>query len=635
MAKSVRWRTAFKSVTDTLYTVEILDEGWTGAVTEFTPAADALTLDENNDTDLLSVVRYTTGYVRVMATENSGVEDIFPSAILDRPVRIVETAGGTAHTVFYGYVQVQEFNRYGNYASTGNPPDEVEIPIVSPLGLMYDIDFDKVTTFTTYSLLQILKMAMGKLRQDEGYSYAYFPEIVSGITSVLSSMYLPSRVISPLSDDNVHDTSLTVADCFKTESVGYYIEGLCRCFGLMVHETADSVLFTRVDSVDSYKRYDIRYNTVSSISAPGVYTLSPAHVPADGITITQIAPLKKLTCTYEGSEDTSLSMSFQHCRRTQGTDNFDHKYVVTNYPVLTPEWTVPSYLYTTCTILEDPGTPDKKGVYMLAYGDDSLEEMLLVCLRTGDSGSGHTWAENDLIAKYTFNGYFGSNMTIDITTKWGGNMRLDKSIVPMPVEIYWFYITIKNGNMYLNPTTGQWQSSQFKIQISETKFFISDGRFSYTLPSLRTNSTSIEVAFYERNLRESADFRLLAITDIKLSGEGMSAAAKYLNEGKNRSEYVLYGNGTDEGDVSMAFNCGGMKNENMILPQTSFSQPRYPYMFRRRRHVSVTFRGSYSEYASFLRYAQRVRWKGTDMRVISVSLSASDGLVTLNLQTTQ
>lgn len=634
MAKSVRWRTAFKSVTDTLYTVEILDEGWTGAVTEFTPAADALTLDENNDTDLLSVVRYTTGYVRVMATEDSGVEDIFPSAILDRPVRIVETAGGTAHTVFYGYVQVQEFNRYGNYASTGNPPDEVEIPIVSPLGLMYDIDFDKVTTFTTYSLLQILKMAMGKLRPDEGYSYAYFPEIVSGITSVLSSMYLPSRVISPLSDDNVHDTSLTVADCFKTESVGYYIEGLCRCFGLMVHETADSVLFTRVDSIDSYKRYDIRYNTVSSISAPGVYTLSPAHVPADGITITQIAPLKKLTCTYEGSEDTSLGMSFQHCRRREGTDNFNHQYVVANSPVLTPqEWTVPSYLYDTCTILENPGVPDKKGVYMLAYGKDSLEEMLLVCLRTGDMSSGHTWAENDLMAKYTFNGYFGDNMHLDFTLKWGGDMRLDNNTED--TDGHYFYMTVKNGAMYLNYSTGQWQSSEAKITINDVRLTLFGGDFSYAMPALQTNGTTIEVAFYEHDIRNWGACRLLAITDIRLSGEGMSPAAKYMNEGRNRSEYVLNGNGTDEGDVSMAFNCNGMKNENMILPQTSFSQPRYPYMFRRRRHVSVTFRGSYSEYASFLRYAQRVRWKGTDMRVISTSLSASDGLVTLNLQTTQ
>lgn len=630
MAKSVRWRTAFRSVTDTLYTVEILDEGWTGAVTEFTPAADALTLDEGNDTDLLSVVRYTTGYVRVMATENSGVEDIFPSAILDRPVRIVETAGGTAHTVFYGYVQVQEFNRYGNYASTGNPPDEVEIPIVSPLGLMYDIDFDKVTTFTTYSLLQILKMAMGKLRPDEGYSYAYFPEIVTGITAVLSSMYLPSRVISPLSDDNVHDTSLTVADCFQVESVGYYIEGLCRCFGLMVHETADSVLFTRVDSIDSYKRYDIRYNTVSSISAPGVYTLSPAHVPADGITITQIAPLKKLTCTYEGSEDTSLSMSFQHCRRTQGTDNLDHKYVVANSPVLTPqEWTVPSYLYTSCTILAAPGTPDKKGVYMLAYGKDSLEEMLLVCFRTAGN-SGHTWAQDDLIAKYTFNGYFGSNIHLEFTLKWGGNMRLDNNIEE--VEGHSFYMTVRNGAMYLNYSTGQWQSSEAKINITDTRLNVFGGDFDYTMPALQTNDTTIEVAFYENDMRNWEASRLLAITDIRLSGEGMSPAAKYLNEGKNRSEYVLYGNGTDEGDVSMAFNCGGMKNENMILPQVNFIQPRYPYMFKRRKQVEVTFQGLFSEYASFLRYAQRVMWKGKVMRAISCSLSASDGLVTLDLQ---
>jgi hypothetical protein len=356
-------------------------------------------------------------------------------------------------------------------------------------------------------------------------------------------------------------------------------------------------------------------------------------VPEDGINITQIAPLRKLTCTYEGSEDTSLSMSFQHCRRRQGTDNLDKKYVVANSPVLTPqEWTVPSYLYNSCTILKDPGTPDKKGVYMLAYGKDSLEEMLLVCFRTAGT-SGHTWAQDDLIAKYTFNGYFGNNMHLEFTLKWGGNMRLDNNIEE--VEGHYFYMTVRNGAMYMNPSTGQWQSSEAKISITDTRLNVFGGDFDYTMPALQTNGTTIEVAFYEYDMRNWADSRVLAITDIKLSGEGMSPAAKYMNEGRNRSEYVLYGNGTDEGDVTMAFNCNGMKNENMILPQTSFSQPRYPYMFRRRRHVSVTFRALYSEYASFLRYAQRVRWKGTDMRVISASLSASDGLVTLNLQTTQ
>ena len=161
MAMGIKWRTTFMSVGNTKYIVDIYKDGWTGSVTELTPATDALTIEEEDDSDLLTVIRYKTGYVSVMADDSTDVADIFPTGILDRPVRVTEVVGNTQRVIFHGYVQVQEFNRYGNYATTGNPPDVVQIPVISPLGLIYDIDFDKVTTPQDYTLLAVLDYGYG------------------------------------------------------------------------------------------------------------------------------------------------------------------------------------------------------------------------------------------------------------------------------------------------------------------------------------------------------------------------------------------------------------------------------------------------------------------------------------------
>lgn len=636
MAMGIKWRTTFMSVNNTQYIVDIYKDGWTGSVTELTPATDALTIEEEDDSDLLTVIRYKTGYVSVMAGDSIDVADIFPTGVLDRPVRVTEVFGNTQRVIFHGYVQVQEFNRYGNYATTGNPPDVVQIPVISPLGLIYDIEFDKVTTPQDYTLLAVLKTALNKIRPYTLYTYAYVPNVAaSSAGSILKGLRMSSLVINPFSDDNIHTSGLTVADCFQTTSVGYFIEGLCRCFGFMVHETEDSVVFTRMDRVDSYFRYNVQTFAETTVSAPSGYTLAPTEVMADGIDITQIAPLRKLTCSYDGDRDTELKMSFQHCMRYKGTNNYDRKSVVCNNPVLSTEWYVPYLLASSCVIDADPGRPTKNGVYLMALGEDSLQEMLMINYR---SGSGHTWATGDIIARYTFYGYFGTEMTLNIDFKWGGNINLD---CPNDIEApsstqHYIRLTIKNGSKYYryntSTGTGSWQSSPFYIDIYYNGIVQSNGHLSLPLPDTGMETIPIEMTFTEQNMRDSLS-RIIAITKLSISGKADDPGNRYINEGSNLGEYVLEGGGIDDEDISIAFACYGQKNSHMLFPPVSFAQPRYPYMFNRRQQVRVTFMGRMRDYADYLAYMRTVTWKGTGMRLIAASYSADSEQTTMILQT--
>lgn len=629
-----KWRTSFMSVNNRQYTANIKVYGYTGSVITLTADTDPLTLEENDDTDLLNVIRYTTGYINILADDSIDVADIFPTtSITERYVEILE--GSTV--IFRGYVQAQEFSRMGNYATTGNPPQSVSIPIISPLGLIDDLDFEKVTSPTDFTLWELLKICLYKLGGNPGgvaatpYTYVYFPQVVSG-SALLKELKLPSLIISPYSDKNTHDSSTTVDDCFEVESISYFIEGLCRCFGCMVHDTPDALVFTKFDYTGSYVRYDLLDST-TNVAQPGDQTLAPSIVFDGGIEIAQIAPLRKLTCQYDGDRDTSLDMNFQHCRRVRGNDNAFQRYLVVNRPLLTSEISAP-YLQNNCSINSHNGVPTVRGTYLIAYGEgDNMREMAVINFETDDT-SGHNWATNDVLLKTMFQGYFGTNMTLTVKFEWGVNMNLECPHVTPGLDSKYIYMTIKNGSKYLNGSN-QWVSTQFQWLIdAATGLVTNNGVLTLSIPSTGMETIPIEVTFYEYNMREFEPMTCLAITELTLKGEAADPATEYMNEGSNPKEYVLKGNGIDEQDISIAFACYGQKNSHMLFPSVGFSRPQYPYMFRKRQQVKVTYQDYMGGKINPDLYMRNVVWKGTTMRVISANYSADYEQTTLTLQET-
>ena len=625
-----KWRTTFMSVNNRLYTANIKVYGYTGSVITLTADTDPLTLEENDDTDLLNVIRYTTGYINILADDSIDVADIFPTtSITERYVEILE--GSTV--IFRGYVQAQEFSRMGNYATTGNPPQSVSIPIISPLGLIDDLEFEKVTSPTDFTLWELLKICLYKLGGNPGgvaatpYTYVYFPQVVSG-SALLKELKLPSLIISPYSDDNTHDSSTTVADCFEVKSISYFIEGLCRCFGCMVHDTPDALVFTKFDYTGSYVRYDL-LDTTTNVAQPGNLTLAPSIVFDGGIEIVQIAPLRKLTCKYDGDRDTSLDMNFQHCRRVMGNDNAFQRNLVVNRPILTSEISAP-YLQKNCSIYSQNGVPTVRGTYLLAYGEgENMREMAVVNYEPGGDVTGHNWEENDVLLRTMFYGYFGTDMTLTMKFEWGVNMNLEcPDTISIPQKF--IYVTIKNGSKYLN-SNNEWVTSAAYLLIPEIML---RHEISIPIPSAGMETIPIEVTFYEGDLRDSAAYRCLALTKLSLSGKANDPATEYMNEGSNPKEYVLKGNGIDEQDIDIAFACYGQKNSHYLYPSVGFSRPQYPYMFRKRQQVKVAYQDYMGGKINPDLYMRNVVWKGTTMRVISANYSADYEQTTLTLQET-
>lgn len=627
---NTKWQTKFRSINGSLYTVNICVYGYSGSIISLTADTDPLQLDEVNENDLLDVIRYTTGYVNVLADDSIDVADIFPTnSITDRYVEILE--GSTV--IFRGYVQAQEFDRMGNYAPTGNPPTSVSIPLISPLGLIADIEFDKEASPTDYSLFSIMRKCLYKLGGTNGsnltpYTYVYFPQCVSNV-QVLSYLMLSSLVISPYSKKNTHNVNTSAAECFEVKTIEYFIEGLCRCFGCMVHDTPDAIVFTKFDYTGQYGRYSID-GSVVNISQPTAQTLAPTVVFDGGIEITQVAPLHKLTCSYDGDRETYLQMSFQHCRRTRGTDSAYNRNLVVNNPILSSELYAP-YLQTSCSINSQNGVPVKRGTYLLAYGDgDSMREMAVFNFKTDDT-SGHNWAANDMLLKTMFLGYFGPNMALTVKFEWGVNMNLEcPQVVPVGVGRY-IYMTIKNGSKYLNGSN-QWVSTQSKWLIDATELVLSNGVLTLPIPSTGMETIPIEVTFYEYNMREFEPMTCLAITELKLKGKAADPVTIYLTEGENPGEYVVSGNGIDEQDIDIAFACYGQKNSHMLFPAVSYNRPEYSYIFRKRMQVKVTYKSTLRGNNNHELYMRQTTWKGTAMKVIAASYSADYEQMTLTLQ---
>ena len=620
------------SVNNRLYTANIKVNGYSGNVITMTADVDPLTLEENDDTDLLNVIRYTTGYINILADDSINVADIFPTtSITERYVEILE--GSTV--IFRGYVQVQEFSRMGNYATTGNPPQSVSIPIISPLGLIDDLEFEKVTSPTDFTLWELLKICLYKLGGNPGgiastpYTYVYFPH-VAGSSALLKELKLPSLVISPYSDNNTHNFLTTVADCFEVKSISYFIEGLCRCFGCMVHDTPDALVFTKFDYTGSYVRYDL-LDTTTNVAQPGDLTLAPSIVFDGGIEIAQIAPLRKLTCKYDGDRDTSLDMNFQHCSRNRGFDNAYKRNLVANEPILTSEISAP-YLQSSCSINSSNGVPTVRGTYLIAYGEgDNMREMAVINYETDDT-SGHNWAANDILLRTMFYGYFGTDMTLTVKFEWGVNMNLECPHVTPGLDSRYIYMTIKNGSKYLNGSN-QWVSTQFQWLIdAATGLVTNNGVLTLSIPSTGMETIPIEVTFYEYNMREFEPMTCLAITELTLKGEAADPATEYMNDGSNPKEYVLKGNGIDEQDIDIAFACYGQKNSHMLFPSVAFSRPQYPYIFRKRQQVKVAYQDYMGGKINPDLYMRNVVWKGTTMRVISANYSADYEQTTLTLQ---
>lgn len=304
MARNIRWFVTFKSFDGTDCRVNIYDNDWPAGVSlPLRGAADPFYYEEDDSDDLLNdVLRYRTGYIRVVEQTVGQLDDIYPTSTFDRYVEFIYGND----LVFNGYIQVQDFSRTVETLSTDTTEQcarVVELPVISPMGLADQRTFTP-TPFnppTTVTLGELLDIVMN----NGVYEKVTFPNITgTGFDKEIFSL-----VVCPFNTDYHHSMTTQVMDkMFDPQTHAYLIEAICKAFGWICHDTPKALVFTSFDYMSTYVKYPVghigetNYRQNESI-AQVAEALTTYFTPTDAkARMSTLLPETGIEVDYEGDD---------------------------------------------------------------------------------------------------------------------------------------------------------------------------------------------------------------------------------------------------------------------------------------------------------------------------------------------
>lgn len=394
-----RWTLPFMSLNGMECRVDIYKKGYTGSeVTTLTGAAVPIRWDEDDDEDLLNVVRVKTGELNVIEMNYGDLRELYPSLSNDHYIEVYygeiieydEDDGSIIsredRLIFVGFMQAQTFE---NEWVSG--PRTLSFNIMSPLGLADGLMFNKPTTPSFKSLGTLLREIIDGLNANIGFVVFPDPDSNGSMkTYCMFHMLLCSNVVTP--EDGPYKYNLTTADLFSQRSYREFLEGLCNCFGMMVHDNINvgqiQLVFSRFDYTGKYS-WTSRYQLAdgqsrSHISVDGNTESDLAtatSVSADDNTESLILPLNKIDITYDGGFFKSASLPFDRCSRyAGGGTGLSGWQMAYNIPIngeLTSDKLISN------PFLNSNGRLSSPGVVFAGVGQDSPEEMVLIQKGTG------------------------------------------------------------------------------------------------------------------------------------------------------------------------------------------------------------------------------------------------------------
>lgn len=330
MAK--RWTIPFKSLSNKDCRIDIYDPAWSGSVTELSvnnanapgvAAPDPFYYEEDDDENLLKVVRIKTGYINLIETVQNGLVDLYPTSLKSRYVQV----SYDGYLMFRGYIQQQSFENEWKAS-----PREVSLPVVSVLGIAESLDLDAEMGIYDKKIGYYMKELLRKIEPTDTsngvskYLWVTFPE---NSRSNFAGDF--AATIRPLvtTKDNPDFSKVMGTEKAPYAGISLYdfLEGICNAYGWIVHDTATRVLFTKFDNDRNYSSYPVNYNSTADIEtatgktsegAETVLDLGNIMEPSsDDGTITQIMPLRSITVSPDGELVSSVNLEFKHMRCTQ------------------------------------------------------------------------------------------------------------------------------------------------------------------------------------------------------------------------------------------------------------------------------------------------------------------------------
>lgn len=559
MARAVRWQGTFVSLSGISCTVKIYAEGWTGDITTLTMAEDPFVYEEDDSDNLLDVIRVKTGYIRVVEESYGALSAIFPQTNTERYV----TVHYGSSLAFMGFIQAQSFDQ--EYAPA---PRVLSLPVTSPLGIAGGLKMPTPSSPSYRTLAAALKDAVDTL--NAGIVNLTFPDYMIDSNRVLA-MQINTLSYCPYNDDyNIYVGSIQTL--YSPQTVLEFLEALCNCFGMMVHDVGTEIVFTRYDYNGNYNQYVV--NTMGSSSpsyraiTSGSTVLSITGTPkSDNSKETTIMPVSKVEINYEDEVDPTYEVPYNRCKAHTYDDN---------WVLLTPstDEITSSYMDTSSM----PTTTSNNVAVCATNGaeaENGFTEMIMFS-RVTEASELFAWKLHNL-PKY-------ANLGCKLSFKL-------KAVEWHEVDGKYYYNTtdakaksmgvrIKNGGLYFQ-SNGTWAAAPDVIYRNTGGTEGNNATWELTLwRSMYSITSPLEITFFYGDNDEQGG--LYAIEDIKIEPIKKGIASYVSNDMSDRVE-LTSGNGSkDEAPISQTINVKRKSEDALVNASGGFYSMvacRYTYMF--------------------------------------------------------
>lgn len=572
----------FVSLNGTNCRVDIYKRGYEGnEVVDLVGAANPFEYEEEDSEDTLnSVIRYRTGYLRIIEDNYGDLDELYPLLNTDR---YIEFYYGE-NLDFNGFIQAQEFENPWNAGSR-----EVELPVISPLGLAAHTTIDW-TQYNPPRWMTIDAMINDMLSAlDGGYQGYYFPQIITKPYALTKYAYVNSLTFCPYGND-YDKTSNDLTGIYDPQTVEDALTEVCTWLGLILHDVPNYVIFQRLDYKDQYRRRDAA-EIIDQLYTPIDADLSlVSTVAASNNSVTRIMPMSKIKVEFAGEIDVP-NAEFSRCQGYALGCGLEGYEFCSNTPMI-DDFTG---TYDKYGGIDNDGMFDKGNVFLGAFGQGGLQDMVMFRPHPD-------WRSeySHKVATYNFYEWNGQGVRVFFNFRYGESMDSLNNPSAQPIAI-----AVRCGNYYYNGASESWVLNPVVVSANYARVF-SDGRTycEVWIPMLHELTIDpLTVEFYATDDRDSYVY---TISDIGLK-IFRTASDQYLNRNFYNVDYEIAGvpsinDGTVTRGLSIrCYTLNRIRMDNAIydgylLVELVNAEPNYPYLLQAQDRLQVSVKMPRQDY---------------------------------------
>lgn len=607
---ALRWTIPFVSQNGVSCHADIYDSAYSGStVTTLVGAVSPVEIEEEKGDDLLTIIRYSTGYLNIVERTRGELDDLYPETNTDHKVKIYYGA----KCIFLGFMQAQSFDNQWVPS-----PRVMKFPIISPLGLLSDIKMNTYNPPSRETVVSFMADAIDILN-DVGAEYnsvtiPQFGETASAAAEDFYKRRVYSLVFCPF-NQNYDQTSASTNSLFEPCMLDTVFNAFCNLFNCIVHETPTGLMFVKFDWTGNYNIYALSqfrsmgtpasgYNGGSSVD------LSTNFTPSDDQgNESSIMPYEQVTQQYDGEYIREVAFDFKHLKYYGEAAHYNAR--IAYFRSDTPELSG----IETSTAFNNDGSLAHVGAIACSYGTEvNQTEGFLINLPYS------TIRTDPLFTVKFYNQPTGRSFIVAYEKKWGERawlMGQDTQQVHKTVKF-----SLRINGMYYHGA-GVWNSTQAVYE--GDRWDVTNAPYG----------DYIEMIFYQgiSTGAESEAVPLIAINSITIT-EPKSAYSDYKVVQTDETTHNL-GNGKGQGEANVPMIIS-IYRLNSNTAGTSIRNPftlsdNYYYVLKSRNRLEIRFKGNASNITAEM-YGKYVAFENYNWRMISVSYYPWDDEIVITLQ---